>query len=226
MEFDPRLLQYKVLDKTSLHSADKELYSRAYAFWKQTWQKIFTDVGSPEAFWADDFYRQDYVPVITYDGQITAAHFYTVFDFDHPAVKDHRYFSIFTPFAMKWVEREQPSRVMSMEFLTVHPEWRKKDLGFSMAEVLISLGLKLMKEKDVQVAVGVAVKAAGVEKMAQKLSCQLIAQEVKRGNLVCDIMGQTPSRLKPHPDDKVNALIEDLWARKSSFPNQTIRRVA
>lgn len=219
--------KYTILYKDNvLNSNSYGLYCNVYDFWKRTWKTIFENVGSPTAWNADDFLRQDLIPVITYEDQIVATHYYTLFDLRNPSVMDIRYFSIFSNEARKWVFENKFSSVMSMEFLSVSTDWRKKSLGFSFAEVLIALGFKLMLEQQQPAAVGVAVKVAGVDEMAKKLNCSLIDREVKRGNLVCDIMAQTQRGVKDHPDSRVQEIIESLWKNRIYSESNQLKKWA
>ena len=212
MDLNIKDFDYTVLDTNScLDTSFKKLYLEVYGFWKETWKGIFTKVGSPEAWVADDFSRQHYIPVITYKGELVATHYYTVFDLRDPSVVDMRYFSIFPENAKNFVFGGELNKVMSMEFLSVHREWRKKALGFSAAEALISLGFNLLREKNIDAALGVAVKTAGVDKMAEKLSCSVLAENIKRGELVCDLFAREKSNIARHPDREVQDIIDYLW---------------
>jgi hypothetical protein len=204
--------KYIVLEKNGIADSPLlPLYEQTFEFWKSTWKPIFEKVGSPQAFMIDDFYRQDLIPLILYKGEIIAANFYTIFDLRNPATREMRYFSIFPEHAMNWVNIHGKNRVMTMEFLCVHPDWRNHGGAFSFAEALISLGFELMKSKEIGAAVGVPVKVTGVQEMAKGLSCNVLAENVKRGNLVCDILCQTVNNVKPHHNPNTHSFISLLW---------------
>ena len=214
-------LNYRILNTRSvLGSPDEPLYNQVYDFWKNTWKTIFEKVGSPEAWLADDFYRQDYIPVLTYRDEIVAAHYYTVFDTRDPSLKDLRYFSIFPQSSIDWLDSNQFSKIMSMEFLTVAKNWRKGSGNISFAEVLIALGFNLMIEQNFDASVGVAVKGTGVDLMAQRLNCDLLTEDIKRGNLQCCLVAQTADNVIKHPDFVSAALIKHLWENRQVTPTQ------
>lgn len=207
---------YKVLSKNYLsRSEDLEDYEKAYRFWHSTWKDVFTSVGSPEALVVDDFYRSDFIPVIKYEGQVVGSSCHTVFNMVNPCLKEMRYFSIFTPEAHEWIAGHSPSLTMSMEFLCVHREYSKKYLGFSLAEVLLQLSFNLMVEKDIDLTLGVAVRAAGVDKLTQNLGGAVIGRDVKRGNLSCDLVANSKNTvLANHPDWNVDQFIKRMWQER------------
>ena len=219
--------KYVILEKNGITSSPYlHEYTQAYLFWKKTWKTIFNDVGSPEAFLIDDFYRQDLIPAIIFRNQVIACHLSTVFDFKNPVVKEMRYFSIFDG-ALDWVQRNSAEKVLSIEFLAVHPNWRNQGKGFSFAETLISLAFELMKQKQIGAAVGVTVKAAKVDEMARDLSCAVLSKGVKRGNLICDIMGQTLDNVHPPRSRQVVEFVEYLWSHhENSNRFKHLRKVA
>ena len=206
-----------------------ELYKNVYHLWKTTWKKVFGDVGSPDHFSPDDFYRQDIIPVICYEDEPIAAHFYTLFHMENPAALDHHYFDIFPEESLMKLQQSQSKRLMSMEYLTVAPGFRKSVMGFSLAEVIGTLGVRLLKEIHYDAALGVAVKAATVDKMATKVGFDFLGRNVGRGNLVCDIVIKHLDTVRApfHPDHKTDEYIQNLWAHREStamfdqFPIQT-----
>lgn len=220
--------QYKILSKYSLSdSEDRSDYEQAYRFWGNTWREIFASVGSPEAFLVDDFYRPDIIPVLKYKNQIVGLICSTIFNTQNPCVFDMRYFSIFNPTALSWVFERQPKSIMSMEFLTVAPEFRKNEMGFSLAEVLILLSFIYLNEQQIDMAVGVAVKVAGVDKLATNLSAHVIGYDVKRGNLVCNLLGQVKEGVSlHHPNKELDLFAQNLWSRRNHSTHINERRVA
>lgn len=206
---------YLILEKEGItSSAQLDWYRKSFEMWKSTWKNIFEQVGSPQAYQIDDFFRQDLIALITQGDEIVGAHLYTKFDLQNPAVPEMRYFSIFDERAMAKVRQDGKQGAMSMEFLMVNPKWRNNGAGFSFAEVLIALAFEVMASENLGVALGVAVKAAKVDQLAIGLHCEVIARDAKRGNLVCDIVSQTPARMRPHRNPETQAFITGLWNKR------------
>lgn len=215
MKISSKEYTYRILSKNNLDNPDDlQDFKEAYLFWETIWKTIFTKVGSADVFSYDDFYRQDYIPIIKHNGSIVAAHYYTVFDARNPSIYKTKYFSIYDSNVWDWIHARSPKKLMSMEFLAVHPVFRKQNTGFSIAEVMIQLGLLLMGELKVDVSVGSAVQAAGVDQMAINLNATLITKDVKRGNLICSLLVQDLAGIRNHPNPEVDQFINELWERR------------
>ena len=192
----------------------RPLYNSVYRFWRDVWSAVFTEAGNPAALVADDFMRQDYIPVILSGDQVVAAHFYTFFDLYNAVTRDHRYFSIFPPDVLSKLEDRRATYLMSMEFLTVNPEWRKAFVELSLAAVISSLGLRLMKTQGADAAIAPARKKTKVDQLAYLLGATCLKTDVSRGNLDCDLIAVFRDDVKPHTDPRVVSLVEDLWTAR------------
>lgn len=215
--------RYVVLTgKMSPDSENFELYKNVYKLWKSTWTKAFAAVGSPDSFSPDNFYRQDYIPIIAHNDEPIAAHFYTLFHSENPAAMDHEYFEIFSDTALSILRENDAQKLMSLEYLTVNPAYRKSVIGFSVAEVLSGLCCKFIKEIDCDAGLGVAVKAARIDLMAKNLGFDILDSNAKRGNLVCDIVVKYSRTVATpvHPDPVVNDIVESLWQTYIKSDNQ------
>ncbi len=192
------------------------LYKNVYSLWSNTWKKAFSDVGSPEAYTADDFYRQDIIPVIAMGNEPLAAHFYTFFHTENPAAMDHHYFEIFPEQAIQYLKDNGAQKLMSMEYLTVNYSYRRSIVGFSLAEVLVSLGSRLMFDFNIDASLGVALKVARIDKMGFKMNYEIITEEARRGNLVCSIMAgfKHTKNLGVLPEKDVREFVDQLWRKK------------
>ena len=219
VNFNLEMLEYRILTHDSVGDASLvSLHSKAYEFWKSTWKKIFTDIGSPEIWSGDDYFRQTYIPVITYNDEVVALHCSTIFWMQNPCLRDLKYFSAFNKNVTDWIEENNLNNFMSMEFLSVHKNWRFKESGFSFAEILIGLASKLLELKKYEAALGISVKAAKITEKSQKLNYSLLTEEAFRGNLICDVIGLLPSD-HVHPDAATREVIDYLWKNKINSKN-------
>jgi hypothetical protein len=193
-----------------------ELYDAVYAKWKETWLKVFTDVGSPQAWNADTFFRGDMIPVILHEGKIAAFYLATTYSLQSAWVRDHSYFSIYPKSAIDRLLDHGVRNVMSYEYMTVLPEYRKSRLGFSLGGVLAELGLSVREELACDAGVGVALLSHKVDQIAHNVGGFTLVKEARRGNLVCEIVGFLKQSDQPYPERQVHELAEYLWKSKIS----------
>lgn len=125
----------------------RHLYDVTFKFWMNFWTQVYAEVGSQTTPNPDDFFRQDYIPVLHIGDEILATHMYSIFDVSQTAIQHHSYFKKMYPEnVFSELEAKNISKVMTMEYLCVNPKYRKTKLPFSMSHVLISLGIKTFLE--------------------------------------------------------------------------------
>ncbi len=191
-----------------------ELYDQLYRVWKETWVKVFTEVGSPQAWNADTFFRCDLLPVILHNGKIAAFFVATVYPLQPAVLSDHSYFSIFSKSATEKLRKHGVRNVMSYEYMTVLPAWRKVPLGFSLGAVLGELGLKIRDELHCDAAVGVARLQHKVDQLAHAIGGFTLEKEARRGNLICEVVGFLKENDRPYPQTSVHDLVVELWEKR------------
>lgn len=196
----------------------KDLYNRVYSAWKEIWKKEFTDVGSPGAWQADHFLRQDCIPVILTDtGEIVSFFLLSFYSMNHLAARDCSYLSIFPSEAMQILDSKNVKEVMTLEFLTVTPEWRNKRAGIPMAGLIMSSALKVFEARGSDAALGVARIDYGVNKLCMSMGAESIYKEARRGNLVCELISFFKGQVVPYKDPKVGELVHDLWSKVENW---------
>lgn len=191
-----------------------ELYESVYARWKEIWLRVFTEVGSPEAWNADTFFRCDVIPVIMYKGEIAAFLLSTVYSLQDSWIKDHSYFGIFSKAATARLRNRGIRNVMSYEYMTVLSDFRKSKLGFSLGGALAELGSYLRGDLECDAGVGVARLATKVDQIAHSVGAVTLEKEARRGNLLCEIIAVYKENDRPFPDKTVHELVVDIWNRR------------
>jgi hypothetical protein len=212
-------LKYVILPgKFAPDFPDVELHNGTYQLWQSVWKDVFTEAGNPAALVADDFLRQDYIGALHHNRQVIGCHLYTLFNIDQMAAINNRYFSIFPREIIDGFRERNAKYLMTMEFLTVHPEWRKASLG----PVLINLGINILKTIGADAAIGPARKKTKVDQMCNKFGFDCVKPNVSRGNLDCDLVALFPRNIKTYPETAVVTLANSLWNRKTDFTGRFI----
>ncbi|MBK7963485.1 MAG: hypothetical protein IPK04_21200 [Bdellovibrionales bacterium] len=189
-------------------------YNTVYSHWKTLWTQEFSSVGNQQPLAADDFMRQDIIASLWSGSHLVAFHLYCLFDLDQIPTLDHRYFSIFDSVAIETLTKRKASRLMSMEFLSVHPDWRKSKTGISLAAVMVGLGMKIMQNSDLQATIAPAKKTAKIDDLALAFGSTCLRKDVYRGNIHCDLMACFKADLISYPDPQVNGGVQSLWLRR------------
>lgn len=205
-------LKYYILPgKCPLGFEFTEIHNKAFEYWKTFWSKVYADAGSLDAFHPDDFFRQDYIPVIMWKNEIVAMHLYTFFNLKQRSAIHHNYFNFFNEQFFEKLNELKIEYVMSMEFLTVDPKWRKKESFISVAELLSGIGLELFKQSQGQAAIAPARKDVKVHEMAYKFNFDCLVSDVNCRNFDCDLILGVKNKISNHPDNYLNALVQKIW---------------
>lgn len=213
------LRYYLLPGKTLPWFEQQEIYNQVYSFWRQIWAQVFSEHGKPEALSADDFCRQDIVQAVTYRDRIVSIGLNSIFNFDSSPTQEQKYFSSFTGNNLLYLKEEKVRSVLSMEFLTVCPEFRKLTTGFSFAHVIAELGFRLLRELNLDVAVATVRKEkyAMINELASRLGGEVLQEDVLRGNILCDLMCVFQRSYRPLPDPRVQDMVGYLWSERMDF---------
>lgn len=94
--------------------------------------------------------------------------------------------------------------------------WRKSKIGISLGEVVIGLGLKILKNQNLDVCITVA---RMLTKASQKASYWGFKphRTLIRHNNECSITFCMQQDIVEHHSKKINDLVEGLWNKKQDF---------
>ena len=209
-------LRYIILPgKPSSSHPLNSLHEKAYATWREVWESEFRKLNYPTADLANDFLRQDYIPVIAHGDEIAALHLYSKFNITNRAILDHKYFVGNYP--KEFIDNLRGRgihTVMSMEYLTVNPAWRAKVVGVQLSDVIIGLGTKLLPETEAQVFIGPARNDYKVSQKTYEFGFDCLLANYMNHNVSCDLVAGFREKLKPSPDPVIAALIQKLWRNR------------
>jgi hypothetical protein len=205
-------LQYIILPGRCLPGyAHLDLHNQVYEYWKNFWREVYGSANALDSFNPDDFFRQDYIPVIMWKNNVVAMHLYTFFNFNQKSATDHHYFEFFNQTYLASLRSKEINHAMSMEYLTVDPNWRRKNIGIAMGEVLVGTGLKLMNTTFAQAAIAPARKDVPAADFAYTFNFTCIEPSVICRNFECDLVAGFRDLTREHPEDHMQQLIQNLW---------------
>lgn len=192
-----------------------EFHNQVFHYWKNFWDGVLKDLDGTQANVAD-FDRQSLIAAITAPGgQIVAIHLYTFFNAHSEAFKTHPYVkNSFEDDYVDWIIKNKLEAPMTMEYLTINPAFRKKEVGVSMAYVLMGLGMKLMESLNASAAIGPCRQDVKVDKIAFDYGA--IGLEPRIMHNVPVVSVAIPAKNHPPcPFPEERALIDRMWETKS-----------
>lgn len=162
----------------------------------------------------DNFLRNQIATAILVDAQPVAVHQYCFFDLHTTAARASRYFKPLGEASWRFLEQNQLRYVMSLEFLTVHPEYRKSIIGFSLADTIIALGLQLMLERGGDAGTAISRTDVKVDRSGRDAGFETIEPNLDIYGYNCSFQVVRRGNVRIHPNPEVARLAEVLWQRR------------
>lgn len=199
-----------------------ERQNQAYLYWKRFWSDFYEKAGQSGSFSGENFYRQDFVTALFAGDQVVGLHLYSLFRIDELASREHRYFKSFPEGFIDSLKEMGVRRVMSLEYLTVDPGWRKSECGLSLAEVLIGCGTRFFRTQEIQALIAPA-RADGT-KVAEKTyryGFDCFQSGLQMLGCPIDIIVGFRDKIHHHPSSEVMGQVERLWSRRQDYTGRT-----
>lgn len=214
-------LQFTIMPGCSYFLGSSELcdvHNRAYVFWKNFWINVLEMNNSNESLNLDSFYRPYITTLLHNEDEIAGMHMYSAFDLRQISHKEHSYFQLSYPneFLTSLYESGVES-LLTMEFLTVSPNWRKSLIGFSLAEVIMSLGIKIFQSLDIDCFITLARADVKVPDLLRKINFTRYGEMLQRHNTPCEAMLLNRKDVISHPDARIDNLVNKFWNEREDL---------
>lgn len=187
-------------------------HNQIYRFWKETWLEVLNGLKAESGGLADDFLRQDLIAAICTENGVAAVHLYSFFSLDADSSRQHHYLAGNYP--QEYFDKLKSlgvRTVMSMEYLTVNPAWRKRKCDIHIGAALGGLGLKVMQYYGIDAAIAPARRDHKVHEMAYAEGGEGILTNVLNHNVPCDLIAIRRENVVPNPNPEVESLKNELW---------------
>nr|BFD60038.1 hypothetical protein CKG001_21450 [Bdellovibrio sp. CKG001]BFD63444.1 hypothetical protein BdHM001_21250 [Bdellovibrio sp. HM001] len=208
--------KYHLFNPRELNSETAMLSNKIYEAWCAVYSEVLGAVNEPLN--ADDFHRNDIIVCITdgdKDDRIVGFHLYSVFDLRSKAHLDHHYMKAFDEVTLSRFRQRGITTLMSMEYLTVLPEYRSRNTDVNWSEIIIALGSRVMDvSPGWDAVIGTGRKDLHVRRKAAHSGLEYFG-DVMKMNYVCEILLAQKGRITRFEDPKTAALVDSLWAEKN-----------
>lgn len=205
---------------------DKEYnskYDEVYSLWKSVWHKVFSQLEKKKEANADDFFRQNLVVAIYQGPNLVAMHLYSFYNLDSLVGAEQSYFATLPPEIHNFFIEHGMRTIMTMEYLTVAPAYRKTQSHISWGDVLVVLGTRLLEYTDCDWAIGTARKDINIHQMGHRCNFTTSEYVVSRCDYPCELMYRRKGPPPVHPDEHTRKLVDQLWNNRQDFSQLTIQ---
>lgn len=203
----------------SCDSHDVRLYDDVYSFWSKLWHRTFSENQTNLTPNPDQFWRQNLIHVVTFNEKVVSLLCCTFFNSKYAGVRQHSYFKYYPVKIM--TEQIAKNTIMTQEYLSVDPDFRKKTIGFSLGAVVIGLTLKTFERSNIDICINIARADRGVTQTLGEYGYKVSEESMSIHNTPCNVCfvhrEQHPFN---HPDEHISRIVNKLWASRTVLTSQ------
>ncbi len=189
-----------------------KLFNDVYQIWKKTFAEVVESRGGKLD--PDDFFRGDYIAAISKDDQVVCICLLSVFDLKLTSSKEHHYIRTLNDSTINKLISKNQSRIMSLEYLNVLPEWRKHNSEVNWAEVMLGLGNKLMDQSVADGLIGMPRIDRKVDEVLLRLGAYPIQDPVDKMGYPCAILFFDKQKNRHFDNLTIEKYVQSLWRDK------------
>lgn len=209
---------YTVVPLQEVCETQQELVNDIYMMWRHTFGKVLENAGAELD--VGDFFRSHCAGVLTYQAEVVAFNLFTNFNFQLHAHRDHPYFKSLDKQVVDEVSAKS-GKVMTMEYFTVSPLWRKQNQEIHWGEILAGLGLHYLDQSSVELGVGTPRKDIKVDQMCERLGAT-IKGSVQKMNYECAVVVFEKKQVRSFANPLTRHWVNRLWEKYQTKKNKPI----
>lgn len=215
--------------KRMMPSPYASIHDSTFNFFVRRWEEAFQqtkDQAKPATGWEDHFLKQDLICSITHNGNVVAAHLYSIYDLSAASTLRSECFSFISPQTIEKMKDLGLQNIISMEYLCVDQSLKYNSLEISFGKLITSLGAYLCEDKSIDAAIGTPIKNNNVDLMMQNVGAFHLQNDFIKYGYNVDLLLIPTSPAHPSKDPKVYEVAQDLWARRQDYTTNQNRKIA
>jgi hypothetical protein len=223
MEFYAEDLRFYLMPSANPPTDRVYFHNNIYRLWRDIWEQTFAKLGIPAERLNGEFARQDWIACIALGDRPLAVHLYSFFAIDSLSSREHPYMSSnYNELYFARLAKAGVRTVMSLEYMTVHPAFRKGTHGVHLGAVLVGLAMNTMKLSGADAAIAPARRDHKVHELAYAFGGEPVIENVINHNAPCDLLMCQSGKVKPNPSLEINQLMQKLWNGRELIANPQI----
>jgi hypothetical protein len=198
-----------------------ELYNAVYRYWHKTWKEILGASGNLDSLNVENFLRQDVIIVMHSGFEIAGALTSTYFNLSADSIFDHGYIKAFPSEIVKKLKAEGVGKVITAEYLSVTPAYRKATTDAPLSEVISGLFMKIFVQSRAKMSLATPIRPAKVHKIGEKFGW-IEHGDITKSGVNCVLLTNCHEQLKTHDNPRVVRLVEDYWRTRNDLTRLTL----
>ena len=172
-------LKYCILPAANPAPKHVDSHNKAFSFWFDSLKDAFAETGNDPSSLIDDFIRQDLATVIFAGDEAVASLLLSFYSIDSLVARKFRYLGDTYPeIYFEKLKKHGVHSVMSMQYLTVHPNWRKSKCEFHFAPTIFALAQNIQRAFGVDAIISCVRRDNKVNELVYSLGGECIIANV------------------------------------------------
>lgn len=192
----------------------KALQNRVYDFWHSIWLNTFDELNGEKQLYSDDFHRQDEITFLTFRGEVISYFGFSFFDLALRSHTGHSYFKNYPDDVLAKLNAMNLTRVMTMGYFAVAPEWRKSSRGTLIAEAQLAMGYKRFLESNSNALIAYARNNRKVNELCYMYGSRCIKADQLVHHVSVDFLYTLKNEVRSNPDPFIQKTVDDLWMNR------------
>ncbi len=226
---DPSLreLSYYVMPTKDPVPAFVAVHDKAFDFWMRSLGEAYRETGNDPKSLHDEFIRQDLVTCILHGEQVIAVLLLSFYSLEAKAARTYRYLADnFSDLYFQRLKEDGMRNVLAMQYLAVHPDWRKSRREVHIASTITALAQRVRDEHGLDASICVVRRDIKVNELVYSLGGECIEANVENHHTRCDLTVIRADRPPRYPNVAVEKLTDSLWRDRILVPHPVAKKKA
>ncbi|RYG94982.1 MAG: hypothetical protein EON58_15135 [Alphaproteobacteria bacterium] len=200
-------MQLEIIDLSSIQDRQLPLVNEAYRLWVETYQPILEAAG--ESLKPEYFFRSKTMIMIRDEEKVLSFSLNNVLNLGLSGVSDLSYFQEM-PLATFEQLRSERFKLFTIEWVTVHPDFRARMTKIQQADLIMGLSINSMTHTDCDGAIGYSRIDLGADRIASRFGARAQEPTLAHG-VECNVMLARREWVIPHKFKQIQAVVDGLW---------------
>lgn len=193
----------------------KEMYNKAYEFYKNTWQRIFNRPHRPPLYDAYGFFRQNYIFQLSEGDKIIAQTLGTHLNLEHSVTTDLAFFEKFKGKANEFLKLNNVRSILSLEYSAVTEKYSPRNAeNINFYDIILLLSMRMAKALDVDAIIGHPRRLTKTNSRVYAIGYTCIESQKTKYNVSVDIVVGLMKNLIEPVSAEIKSALEKLWENR------------
>lgn len=204
------------------------LYQEIYNCWSKVWEAAYNEANFKQRsdnLKSDGFTRQDYAAAIFHKNKCIGLMLYRHINFELRTAQDDSFFSQWSEIHRKSLSKIGQRFIIAGN-LAVSPEYRKKNLGISLKDLVVGTISEITLQSNADASIATPRRDKNVHESCYSWGAVPIAQDVAWGcGIQIDLVAFCKEKIAQNRNQPLRPLLDELWQNKIVISNYVFESI-